>query len=710
MSDEKWGQNISSEIPPEEKYAIVKNAKEFALEGAMSLSADVANELGTEKVAAAMEEYASGVVGSTNAVQNRYPSPLLSLSDFSIPNSYIDIFKWSRYNYMFDPLINGAVDALSVYPVTELTFEDIEDEKQKSEKDMVQKNNTAMDAEDQQDIGNLQTEESDTLRTYRKVILEKLHIVNTLIEIGIDYNVYGNCFVFGEMELGALSGKAEWKRVVRLNPLKMHIDYNASTGEKLYKWEVPDNIKAIVKNKKPIEEYNKIPELFKQAVKENKTVTLNPDNIYHLARPSDSASSETAWGVPILANVMKLVMYRNVLRQAQEAIAREHIVPFRIFYLNPSTDGTMNPQGEWNNVKTALAQELMKQVRDPNHKVVSPCPVGMVEAGGNGRALMLTSEIEQVQSEILAGMNVPREFIFGGAGWQSSSIALRILENKFTSYRLILLDFIQNFLIKGMAKARGEWINEADDDKLIKVRFSDLKMMDDTQKKSILISLNQNGKISDEHLMKEFGIDPDKMRQACQDEQLANTKNQLALKEAEYKAQLDFQVYQAELLEQYKKKYPKVFAEEMQPQPVEEAGPMSAQPLDQAQEAQEGPQEAQEGQGAAQVGNVPAETPDTSSSAPQTKRRATPKKKSKPEPQAQQGDDVQLSPAELNIAQNIMKLPPNQQVQILEKLSRKNAEVAARIMTFIKSQQDSHGADMRPLPEQREPRRKSLQG
>ena len=409
-------------------------------------------------------------------VQDMYPSPFLNLSDTKIPNKMSELFKWCKYFYTFDPMIAGAINSLATFPVTDVFIEESVDEQGKKQK-----------------------EESPQLKLYKKVILKNIQVHKLLIEIGIDYWTYGNCFVFGQFWDNPDTKEKEWKHVVRLDPSKMIIDKNEATQEVKYKWQVPDSIKGIVKAKKPRAEYDKIPDIVKQAVLKNEALVLNNNNIYHFSRPTDSMG-ETSWGTPGIANVLKLLMYRNVLRQAQEAIAREHIVPFRIYYFEKtdSYDAATN----WTNVTTSFAAELNKSVKDPNYKVISPVPVNVINLGGQGKALMLTAEIEQIQSEILAGLNVPREFIFGGVSWSGSSISLKILENQFITYRILLRDFLQNFLVKSMAKVRKEWVSEKDDDSLVQVSLADLKMQDDVQQKQLIINLNAANKVDDDTMWK----------------------------------------------------------------------------------------------------------------------------------------------------------------------------------------------------------------
>ena len=497
----------------------------------------------------AMEKVAS--VSMPN-MQPRYNSPYVTLSDMRIPTQMKELFNMCKYFYMFDPIIAGGINALATFPVTEVIVE----ESNEARLQMANEEDKKPDNKKTQLYNQEPTQESDQLKSYKRVIFNNLQIHKLLVGVGIDYWLYGNCFIFGEFYTNPLTGEREWKHMTRIDPNRVIIDVNDATQEITYKLKVSDKVKRIVKRKSPKSEYDKIPEEMKKAVANHEALVLNPNNIFHFARPTDSAGN-SIWGIPVIANVMKLLLYRNVLRQAQEAIAREHIVPFRIFYFENTQAYNATGSG-YQNVVESFKKELKHSVVDPNYKVISPVPVGVLNLGGQGKALMLTAEIEQVQAEILAGMNVPREFIFGGMSWSGSSISLKILENQFITYRLLIQDFLQNFLVKGMARERGEWASDADDDKIPNVSMSEIKMQDDVQQKQLIISLNQTGKVPDETVWRVMGFDPDSMRESLKEEakrrvkleeelEILKIESQSKIQIAQLKAQMEIQKIQAEL-------------------------------------------------------------------------------------------------------------------------------------------------------------------
>ena len=601
---------------------------------------------------------------SSNVIQRPYTSPMLTLSDFKMPKTTTEFFKWCKYYYTFDPLIAGAINACSTFPITEIYLEDM----------------VANEGDGRVSDEGIQGEdgESDTLKLYKRVLLKNIKLVDLCILIGIDYYLYGNCFVFGEMKIGQ-DGKPEWSNVIRLDPNKVYIDYNAVDQSRRYRWVVPDNIARICREKAPKEEYAKIPDIIKQAVEGKKSILLNPKHIYHFSRPSDSGGDGGVWGVPIIAHVLKLITYRNILRQAQEAIAREHIVPMRIFYMNNNGPGSDYVQTtNWQNVSQNLAAHITRSVRDPNYKVVSPYPLGVLNVGGEGKQLLLTPEIEQIQSEILAGMSVPREFIFGGVSYSGTSISLRILENQFITYRLKILDFINNFLIRGMAEARGEWSSELDDDMLVTAKMVEMKMVDDVQQKQIIVDLNARGKVTDDYMWKALGLDPDKIRAGLKKEALEQIDNNTEIQKKTIEAEVAIQKYREELMR-------KAGLDSQEADQIPQDG---QQPSNQA------PAEQQEGQ----------QSPDQAQQPPQVEQ-APPQAKLPPEATQASSKDEQLYAT----AKKLMELPEKERAGFISGLDPVTAQKIEEIIQVLESdgqREDDAKVDMRPMPNQRPPRRK----
>jgi hypothetical protein len=215
--------------------------------------------------------------------------------------------------------------------------------------------------------------------------------------------------------------------------------------------------------------------------------------------------------------------YLYTLRRAQEAIAHEHIVPFDIIYPMPNAQQDPYIHTDLANWRVQIEGIIRKHRRDPNFKGVIPVPVGFGRLGGDGKAMMLTPELNYLTQTIVGGMGIPQEFLFGGLNFTGSSISLRTLENDFIQNRSQLLDVV--LWIKDKLRI---WLNLPD---LKNIDFSDFRMADDVQRNQQLIGLNAQMKVSDQTMLTELGYDWEQEQQKMIEEaQFQNFLNDLRAK------------------------------------------------------------------------------------------------------------------------------------------------------------------------------------
>ena len=311
-------------------------------------------------------------------------------------------------------------------------------------------------------------------------------------------------------------------------------------------------------------------------------------------------------------------------------------------------------------VANDFANELKKQLDDPNYQIISPMPIQQIQHGGQGKALLLVAELEQLQETILAAMGVPREFVFGGVSYSGSTTSLRILENHFITYRTKLLDYVNDFLIKRLAEIRGEWETIDDNEKLVTVQLSELKMQDDIQQKQLMINLNQQGKLPDEVMYeKVLGLDSTKVVKQLQAERIRKLQEQFQLQ----KVQMD---YEQALQEQ---------AAIKGQTPIQDPanGPQVPEPAPGAYENQEG--------------SSPESTEEPSSS---NKENSTPP-----------GTENRTA---LKVAQELQNMNEAQRANAVSKLPQSIAQRALMFLSQLQAEDDTE-TDMRPYPEQLPPRR-----
>ena len=147
--------------------------------------------LNKEKEKAVMEKFASvSMPNGSHLQQDPYVNSYMSLMDTKIPEKMSELFKLCRYFYLFDPLVAGGVNALAGFPVTEVFIEESNEARlamaEEAKKEEVQNK----DDESKSLLDPSVTEESDQLKTYKRVVFNQLKIHKLLVGIGIDYWLY----------------------------------------------------------------------------------------------------------------------------------------------------------------------------------------------------------------------------------------------------------------------------------------------------------------------------------------------------------------------------------------------------------------------------------------------------------------------------------------------------------------------------------------
>ncbi len=467
--------------------------------------------------------------GIANGVN--YPSPFFDIAHTYLPTTVKAMFRWCRYYFLTNPIINATVFKLSEYPITEIEI-DHPDKK----------------------VANKWKEYFEDHLNYRAF----------QIECGLDYNTYGNCltslsfpfkkyltcssckysaeakrirphWVFTNYEfrmscpqcshLGTATVKDQYfknesgVRCMRWSPEDVEISYSDLTGEYTYFYNIPPGVRndVIVGKKDAVEQ---IPEVFIQALRQQKGVTFNSDLFFHLKRPT-LADQDRGWGIPLMLPCLKDTFYLQIMKKAQEAILLEHIVPLRILFPQAGS-GTSDPYTTINLVdwRDHVATEIARWRFDPNYIPILPLPVGNQTIGGDGRALLMVNEMQQMSEQLINGMQVPLEFIKGGLSYAGTNISMRMLENQFIIY-----------LSRHARQAK--WVMRSVADYLewpmANIRFKPFKMADDIQRKAFLFQLNQAGKVSDTTLLLDSDLDQEQEDQIMEREtaaRMAATKKQ----------------------------------------------------------------------------------------------------------------------------------------------------------------------------------------
>ena len=652
---------------------------------------------------------ATGVSRFTGGVQRslssqalgaiRYPSPFFDIAHMYLPTSFKSMLRWCRYYFLTNPLINSVVYKMAEYPVTDLIFD---------------------------------TDNSSLHARWKDFFDNVVQFKKFLVEAGLDYYCYGNTFIsifypfrkhlvckrcrkmvevqkqdytfrefkfngtcqhcghygdFGVKDIYIRSLKDI--RLIRWNPEFLNITHNDATGESEYYYTIPPLLANDIRMAKR-HVLERVPQIFIEALRENKALKFDANNLFHMKRPT-IAQKDKGWGLPMIMPVLKDTFYLQILRKAQEAISIEHIVPLRILFpqaASASSDVYQNVNlVKWRNT---IEKEIMRWRVDNNYIPIMPLPVGQQTLGGDGRALSLSQEYRVWSEHIIAGMGVPTEFIYGGLSYSGSNVSMRMLENHFLEDRSNHLKLVTNFIMPNIGAFMG-W-------EKVPCHFRRFKMADDLQRNAFYLQLNQAGKLSDKDLLEEIDFDALKQARMIAEEQKLVLENQrrqaLAQASIQGESQLTMQKYQARA-----QKAMQLMLGPPPGAPPGVPGPDGALPP--APEGQpppgspEGgpPQPNDQGQMGAPL--QPGMAPLEGGPAPMGG-----------EAQSPLGGNNDLMTVVNQIVAWLDQLPDNEKAAYLEQLKQKNPELQAIVMQMLHQRQGAHSSSAsKAKPEQRAPRR-----
>ena len=483
-----------------------------------------------------------------------YGDPFFDLSNFYMPKSYKKFFKWTRFFFMTNAIVGPTIVQMAVYPVTNTTYSPVKEDQPKFD---------------------------ETKHLYKMIFEDVLRIKSEMIQVGIDYFTYGNAFVMvsipfrrmfkcpvcGSMfsardtkykynsQKATFSGKCKNRKcrksvtfrveeknvdlpkrckIVRLYPGDVNIRHNPMTGESQYHYKVPGRDSA------PIKRGNKFlidttPMLNLKAIAKNAPIKLDEEKVFHFKRPNISGINQE-WGMPLPLPALKKLFYMQILQKAQEAVAIQHIVPLVMLF--PEGNAGQSPYemlnlSKW---KGEVENSLNMWKKDPNYVGIFPFPVGSRPLFGNGRSLLVTPEIREAANEVVAGMGVTQEFVFGGLTWSASSITLRMLENQFLNYRGLMLEFLK-FVVDRLVSVFKI--------PRLKVGLQEFKMIDDVQQKQFLAQLKEGGMLSEDTLLSAAGRDYDEEQEKMMEEVAKRAELNQASQMADAKINTELMIEQA---------------------------------------------------------------------------------------------------------------------------------------------------------------------
>ena len=456
--------------------------------------------------------------GSMMGSGGNFYSPELSTDFLELPQSQDEQRNYFRFFYRTDPFVGQAIDLHTELPLSKIRL------------GLPKARNRDMAYE--------------ALRFCEKWA-KRVGLLHRLIEILHEFNLLGEVFVFCEdnnpdipqevthssrnvlkEDGSAFTDWTEyedsheraykwlkknykgWTGVRILPPEQVHMESFPFTNEKIIQL-IPDSKtrdvveRASINDPSALRIVDSMPGDVVEAIREGRNIDLNTDPdlgsfVYYMARKKSQYEPR---GHSMLERCLRILVYRDKLRQAQTSIASRHMTPIRLVYAE--------------DMDAADVEELRDQVdlalQDPDYSIIANFQVSWEEMGADSRLLELSGEYDMTDRQMYAGLGVTESLLSGESSYSGDRINLEVINTRYMLMREVLQEMVEENILKPMCKRMGFIEEDEDGDEIIihpTLSFTRLGLRDNQDTFDALFNLYQKGSLDIDVILELLNVDP----------------------------------------------------------------------------------------------------------------------------------------------------------------------------------------------------------
>jgi hypothetical protein len=250
-----------------------------------------------------------------------------------------------------------------------------------------------------------------------------------------------------------------------------------------------------------------IPEEVREHLENGKLIPLgtDPDEGSFVYLLSGRKGADSELGQSILDRCLRTLYYREKLRQAQTSIASRAMTPKRIVWGEGLSDIDVDN----------LREQVDLALVDPDYSIVANYEIHWEEMGSRDRLLDLSTEYEQTERRLLAGLGVTESLMSGESLYSADRLKLEVINNRYIHLREILQEYVHHSLFEPVARRMG-FIEEDDWGQEVvlypRLSFTRLPLRDSQDTFESLMTLYQKGSISVDFVLELLNIDAEDTR------------------------------------------------------------------------------------------------------------------------------------------------------------------------------------------------------
>ena len=407
-----------------------------------------------------------------------YYHPELAPSQLLLPKTRRERNVWCRSFYENDPIVAAAIDIHTEIPLSKIRLTLPE------------------------------TSDHDLARYvlgFYEEMCEKIKLFQVLLDISFEYNLLGNCFPFAEYN----EEKRMWDRIIILDPDYVEINSYPFSDLMRVELQIPEDVRSMILSPMTADDrriVDSMPEDVVDYVKAGRNIPLSTDpyegsHVDHIAR---KRSPYRGLGTSIIERLFKILVYKDRLRNAQDAIAERHMTPRNLIIAENTNEAMMEE----------LRQQIEISFEDPDFAMICNYPVTWEIIGSQERLLSIRDEFEFIEGEMMAGLGVTRALLTGEESYGGAHVALDLITQRYLLFREQIQSYVENKLFKPIAWFNGFVENVDGRERLIypKLAFNRISLRDNEEVFANLFNLYSKGSLDVSTILELYNIDAVEVR------------------------------------------------------------------------------------------------------------------------------------------------------------------------------------------------------
>lgn len=457
-------------------------------------------------------------------------SPELSTDFLELPQSLHEQWEYYRFFARTEPFVAQALDVHTELPISKIR------------------------------IGKPQARNEDLARASQRFITKwakRINLLDRLLSITRERNLIGEAFVWCEddnpdmpeeirytvqrtltEEGEAIEEKLElhdsderaaawmkknykgWTAVRCLPPEQIRIRTFNFTNEHILELIPDKDTKAVIEqaaqgDPEAQRVVDSMPEGVVRAVTANQNIPLNTNpyagSFCHYL--SNRKSDYEPRGHSMLERCLRILVYRDKLRQAQTSIASRHMTPIRIVW----GEDLSLPQVD------DLREQVDMALQDPDYSVIANYEVRWEEMGADQRLLDLGGEYDLTDRQLYSGLGVTEGLLSGESSYSGDRINLEVINTRYMLLREQLQDLVEEHIFKPMCYRMGFIEEDEDGEEQVIVptlSFTRLALRDNRDTFDALYNLYTKGSLDVGTILELLNLDPTVVKEKIEQDAL----------------------------------------------------------------------------------------------------------------------------------------------------------------------------------------------